>query len=79
MITPLAPALLPHEVGGACDAPVLPVHKFATFLCAGSAALSRSGRPSSGAKPLERFLIFNDFYRAKIFFTSGKIGTGQSY
>jgi hypothetical protein len=65
MIAPLAPALLPPEVGGACDAPVLPVHKFATFLCAGNAALLQPGRHErAGRSPGSVSYFFNNFYRA---------------
>ena len=43
--------------GGACDAPVLSAHKFATLLCTGNATLAQPGHPGGGAKPLGRLVI----------------------
>jgi hypothetical protein len=37
---------------------------FLRFLYTGNTTLSQTGRPSGGAEPLERQVIFNDFYRA---------------
>jgi hypothetical protein len=50
--------------GGAYDASGLPV-KNSAFLGTDNTALSQPGRLSGGAKPLERHVIPNDFYRAK--------------
>jgi hypothetical protein len=41
------------------------LHENFLFLYTGNTALSHLGRLSGGAKPLEREVILNDFYRAE--------------
>jgi hypothetical protein len=67
IIAPLRASPAPIGGGGACDASVLPVQKFSVFLCTGNTTLSQPGRPSGGARPLERQMMLDDFYGAFFF------------
>jgi hypothetical protein len=71
LLPPLRANPAPVGGGSACDAPLLPVHKNAKEIFVQVIRHYRNrGATSSGAKPLERQVILNDFNRTMSFICS---------